>query len=95
MRSNTVFDTRAFDQRAEQALVLSLFEGLKEGESFEVRSERDPEDLCRQLEALQSPHLNWEFLEKSPRQWRLRIEKLSAKEAGHKGQGGCCGMCGG
>lgn len=91
----TVLDTRSFDARSQGALVLSLFEGLKEGQAFEVLTAGDSDALCRQLDALGIPQLKWQFLERAPRQWKLKIEKLDAKALAEKQKGGCCGMCGG
>lgn len=95
MQSTTVLDTKAFDARARDALVLSLFEGLKTGESFVVLTAADGEDLCRQLTSLSEGNLKWEFLDKGSAEWRLRIEKLDSRAAKLRQEGGCCGCCGG
>ena len=95
MNALTVLNTASFDPRAQEALMLSLFEGLKEGEHFLMIAEAGKEMLREQLEALELPNLKWQFVEKEPGCWKLKIEKLSEREAaGHK-SGGCCGMCGG
>lgn len=95
MNALTVLNTASFDPRAQGALMLSLFEGLKNGEHFLMIAETGKEMLCEQLEALQLPNLKWQFVEKEPGRWKLKIEKLSDRDVvGHKA-GGCCGMCGG
>ncbi len=95
MQTKTVLNTSAFDQRTQQALVFSLFESLKDGGDFLVLAESEPRQLCIQLAQLTVPNLRWEFLEKSPGKWKLRIEKLTAENLQKKSQGGCCGSCGG
>lgn len=95
MKTTTILNTNAFDPNTRQALVLSLFEGLKDGEDFLVLAASEPSSLCLQLDQLTLPNLHWEFLEKSPGRWKLRIEKKSAEDAAIKAKGGCCGMCGG
>ena len=91
MKTTTILNTDSFAPHSQQALVLSLFEGLKEGGSFVVQSHTDPKALCAQLDALKHPSLHWEFAEKSQSQWKIRISK---KENAHT-RGGCCGVCGG
>lgn len=90
MKSQTYIDTRAFDPRAEQALVLSLFDGLKEGENFEILMQHDPLPLFGQLDSFSS--LKWQILDTKPSQWLLKISKLSNESQGNSG---CCGACGG
>lgn len=92
----TVLDTRSFEKRTQESLVLSLFEGLKSGESFEVLADPGREQLCNQLDSLGLTNLKWEFLEKTPQQWKLKIKKLTDEDlaTGHQ-NGGCCGSCGG
>lgn len=95
MKTETVLNARDFDQKTQQALVLSLFDGLREGQSFLLVTERDPSGLCQQLDSLQAPHLHWEYVRKADGEWKLRIAKLGAAEAAMNQNGGCCGMCGG
>lgn len=93
MTQDSVLDTRAFEPRAIQALILSLFDGIKDGESFQIITEDDPSPLCSQLDSLQASNLHWEYLEKLPKQWRFRIRKLEVKQT--KSHNGCCGSCSG
>ncbi len=95
MQTTTVLNTGSFDQRTQQALVFSLFEGLKDGADFVVLADAEPKQLCLQLDQLTIPNLHWEYLEKSPGKWKLRIEKLTPSKAREKSKGGCCGSCGG
>lgn len=80
MRTDTILNTDAFDKHTQQALVLSLFESLKAGENFLVLSQLEPEALCQELDQLAQPDLQWEFVDKSPRCWKLRIRKKKLTE---------------
>lgn len=90
MRSQTFIDTRAFDPRAEQALVLSLFDGLKEGENFEILMQQDPHPLFKQMDTFSA--LKWQILKTLPNQWHLKISKQTIDS---NKDSGCCGACGG
>lgn len=93
MHTDTILNTESFDLRTQQALVFSLYDSLKAGSAFLVHLSSDPEGLCRQLDQLAQPDLEWEFVDKSPGNWKLRIRKRHNDEP--KSTGGCCGMCGG
>lgn len=90
MKSQTYIDTRAFDPRAEQALVLSLFDGLKVGENFEILLQHDPTPLFEQINYFSS--LKWQILDTKPSQWLLKISKVNNERPNDSG---CCGACGG
>lgn len=85
MQSQTILNTSAFDVKNQQALVLSLFECLKNGRDFVVLADTEPKILCQQLDCLAIPSLFWEYLEKAPGSWKLRIEKRGLEK-----QSNCC-----
>lgn len=90
--SDTILNFDSFEPRVQQAIVFSLYEGLRDGESFHIQNSSDPAVLYKELTSLKIPSMNWEYLEQGPTTWRIRISKSSNKEAkGH----GCCGVCGG
>jgi uncharacterized protein (DUF2249 family) len=95
MAAQTVVNLPSFNAHAQQGLILSLFEGLRDGESFIFASGKDPSPLCRELDQINAANLRWEFLKKSPGEWTVRIHKSSAEEIAAHRDGGCCGMCGG
>lgn len=93
MNTDTILNTESFDQRTRQALVLSLFDSLKAGSTFLVRLGSNPDELCRQLDQLEQPELQWELVDKTPGSWKLRITKIENEAL--KNSDSCCGMCGG
>lgn len=88
---DTLIDIRNFEPRTRHALILSLFEGLKEGTSFEFVNDHDPVPLYRQLQSMNLPNLLWNYSVKGPDLWKIRISK-SGPEVKTEG---CCGICGG
>lgn len=82
--SSTVINVDVFEKPYQLALVFSLFEGLKEGESFKIVSEGDLELLKSQFVSAKIQNLKFVEADSS-----VEIKKVP----GH-GQGGCCGMCG-
>jgi uncharacterized protein (DUF2249 family) len=95
MTHHSVFDTRSFEQTTIQALIVTLFDGLREGASFQVITDNDPKPLHDQLDELQANNLSWEYLEKSTNQWRFKIEKTLDNKNPVKTPNECCGGCGG
>lgn len=95
MENMSVLNTDNFSPLARRALVLSLFDGLRDGQSFVLVTEEDPQPLCEQLDSLAAPNLHWEYLKKGGGNWSLRIAKLTQAQMAVSSTGGCCGSCGG
>lgn len=91
MHNPTILNADSFSSHARQSIVLSMFEGLNEGADFILQSGHDPSAICSHLDSLQRPNLQWEYVEKTRGQWKIRISKRTKAQAG----GGCCGSCGG
>lgn len=93
---STVIDLSNFEPRARNALLMSLFEGLKDNASFEFTNDQDPNELFQDIEALKLSNLRWEFSEQSADAWRIKIVKSTAKPNDEmREKTGCCGLCGG
>lgn len=90
MRSQTFIDTRAFDPRAEQALLLSLFDGLRDGENFDILMQHDPLSMFGKMDSFAT--LKWQILEAKPSQWVCKISKISTPLQKNSD---CCGGCSG
>ena len=92
--SNTI-DLRQIAPPERHPLVLSSFDALLPGQTFELTNDHDSQALNAQL-ALRSPGLvSWRCLENGPTVWRIEIGK-NAQTAQNK-SGGCCsggGCCG-
>ena len=91
MQATTVLNTDSFTPNSQQALVLSLFESLKEGGEFLVHSSSSLAELCRKLDKLEQSNLHWQFTEESPSLWMIRVTKKEDAASSD----GCCGACGG
>jgi uncharacterized protein (DUF2249 family) len=91
---DTVIDFRNFEARTQQALFFSLFEGLKEGTSFEFINDQDPTTLYQQLKAMDLGNLDWSSFEAAPGLWKIRISKSASSVAAQEDES-CCGVCGG
>ncbi len=91
MQSITLIHADSFAAQSRQALVLSLFQCLREGGAFLLQFSTDPSALCSQLDLLQQPDLHWAVVEKREGDWMIRISKRQSEES----SGGCCGACGG
>jgi regulator of cell morphogenesis and NO signaling len=93
---STVLDFRNFEPRAQSALFFSLFENLKEGDSFEIVNDHDPALLLNQLQSMDRPRLNCKYEAQGPQLWKVQISKTSERETRKdSGEEGCCGLCGG
>lgn len=87
--ASTVINVDVFEQPYQLALIFSLFEGLKEGESFKVVSAGDLELLKSQFVTAKVQNLKFveTHLDKN-------ITEVEVKKVPGHGHGGCCGMCG-
>lgn len=95
MQNQTIFNLHSFNPNARQGLILSLFEGLLDGESFVFVSDQDPTPLCRELDSARAANLRCEYQQKSANEWHVRIAKDKEEEFAQPEEGGCCGGCGG
>lgn len=91
---DSVIDFRNFEPRTQQALFFSLFEGLKDGTSFEFVNDQDPAALYRQLKAMDVSNLDWSSFESGPGLWKIRVSKKPSSKSSDAEEG-CCGICGG
>ena len=89
----TVIDFRNIDRSFRHAIFFSLFEGLKEGASFEFVNDHDPAPLYNQLRQLAIQNLEWKYAEQGPTDWRVQVTKKM--QSTQPKEEGCCGICGG
>ncbi|WP_201766051.1 DUF2249 domain-containing protein [Nafulsella turpanensis] len=55
--------------------ILQEFDRLQEGESMVISNESNPFILYYQLLDDRGDSFSWEYLEKGPQKWRVRIRK--------------------
>jgi uncharacterized protein (DUF2249 family)/hemerythrin-like domain-containing protein len=70
-------DVRAIPPARRHPLIFERFDALPFGSSFTLVNDHDPKPLYYQLTAEYSGQLVWEYLEKGPEVWRVRVGKAS------------------
>lgn len=88
---DSIIDFRSIDRSFRHAIFFSMFEGLKEGASFEFMNDHDPVPLYNQLQSIGIENLEWSYSERGPDNWRIRITKTPPKD---KVEEGCACHCG-
>lgn len=69
-------DVRELPPPEKHPTIFEWFDDLDGGESFEIVNDHDPVPLKYQFEAERGEDaFRWEYLEKGPDVWRVRIEK--------------------
>jgi uncharacterized protein (DUF2249 family)/quercetin dioxygenase-like cupin family protein len=66
-------DVRQIVPRDRHPAVFKQFDGLASGECMILISDHDPLPLRRQFETQRGPQFSWEYLERGPSVWRVRI----------------------
>jgi uncharacterized protein (DUF2249 family) len=84
-------DVRRVVPRDRHPLIFSTFRALGVGEAMELVNDHDPKPLYFQFNAEAPGQFTWDYLERGPETWRVRIERLAMSH----GAGQCCGHCGG
>ena len=84
-----VIDVRTIEPRQRHALIFSTFQSLLANESMELVNDHDPVPLYHQFQAQFPGRFGWDYLERGPETFRVRITRLAPTG------GGCCGGCGG
>lgn len=85
----TVIDVQSIAPPQRHALIFSAFDALAVGQAVELRNDHDPLPLQRQFNARNGGQFGWEYLERGPAQWRVRLSRITEPGAS------CCGSCGG
>jgi len=70
------FDLRPFPPTERHEMFYKAFADLKPGEAFEFINDHDPKPLYYQMEAESTEPFRWEYLEKSPEFWKVRVVKV-------------------
>lgn len=65
-------------QRSERhPLVFAAFDRLAVGESFIILNDHDPQPLRMQIEQMREGEMNWEYIERGPDTFRIRLTRVS------------------
>lgn len=69
-------DVREVIPRERHPLIFRTFDNLKPGESFILINDHDPKPLYYQFLHEREGLFSWEYLERGPEIWRVRITKM-------------------
>ena len=89
--AHTIVDVRQIAPRERHPLIFSTFRSLAAGRAMELVNDHDPKPLYYQFQAEIPAGFSWDYLERGPDTWRVRITRLATSHA----NGSCCGICGG
>ncbi len=70
------FDVRPFPPTERHEMFYKAFADIKPGEAFEFVNDHDPKPLYYQMEAESNEPFRWEYLEKGPDVWKVRVVKV-------------------
>lgn len=70
------FDMRPFPATERHEMFYKAFADTKPGEAFEFVNDHDPKPLYYQMEAESSDPFRWEYLDKGPEVWKVRVVKV-------------------
>lgn len=87
-------DLRKMISEEHQVVVFRAFDSLAKGEAFTFVADQDPTPLFRQFKMQRPGAFLWEYTERGPHAWQVRIAKTSDGPSEGKSEEGCCGICG-
>jgi uncharacterized protein (DUF2249 family)/quercetin dioxygenase-like cupin family protein len=74
----TELDVRPLRKADKHPTIFATYHGLPVGGSFVLVNDHDPRHLRDEFEADHAGGYRWEYLEREPRNWRIRITKLTS-----------------
>ncbi|MBS1800595.1 MAG: DUF2249 domain-containing protein [Acidobacteria bacterium] len=72
-------DIRAVPRPQRHPLIFAKFDSLAVGGSFRLLNDHDPVPLSQQFESFRRGQAAWEYLERGPNNFRIRITKISSQ----------------
>ncbi len=75
LQSETELDVRQIPPPQRHPLIFGTFEALAPGQAFVLVNDHDPKPLYYQFQAELAGQFTWEYLERGPEVWRVRIGK--------------------
>jgi uncharacterized protein (DUF2249 family) len=70
-------DLCLMDRAERHPLVFAAFDSLAVGESFVIHNDHDPQPLRMQIEQMREGEMNWEYIERGPETFRIRITRAA------------------
>ncbi len=83
-----VMDVRLIPPPQRHLRIFAAYESLPVGGSFELHNDHDPLPLRQQFQELWPDLFGWDYLERGPGLFRVRISRMPAGRS-------CCGCCSG
>jgi regulator of cell morphogenesis and NO signaling len=74
-------DVRTIPPREKHPAIFRTFDALPPGEGFTLINDHDPFPLRHQFNAVRSNQFTWDYLERGPVVWRVRIEKNAGQRS--------------
>lgn len=75
-------DLRPIPRPERHPLIFAKFDLLEEGSSFRLLNDHDPVPLHRQFESIRPGQASWEYIERGPSLFRIRIRRIAASGSG-------------
>lgn len=69
------FDIRPYPPAQRHEMFYEAFADIQPGEAFEFINDHDPKPLYYQMEAESKEPFRWEYLQKGPDEWKVRVVK--------------------
>lgn len=79
--ANKVMDVRPIPCSIKHGLILKTWFELPVGDHFILLNDHDPVPLRYQFQAEFGPAVSWEYLQRGPEEFRVKISKLSETQA--------------
>lgn len=70
------YDLRPYTPTIRHEMFYKAFAEIKPGEAFEFINDHDPKPLYYQMEAESKEPFRWEYLQKGPDDWKVRVVKI-------------------
>ncbi len=70
-----VLDVRAIPPRGRHEQIFAIFDALPPGTAFVLVNDHDPKPLFYQFSAERAGLFTWDYLEKGPETWQVRIAR--------------------
>ncbi len=75
--ASPTLDVRTIAPRERHPLIFNTFLALKPDQSFDLVNDHDPKPLYYQFQAEHQGTFGWDYLEKGPDVWRVRISRTA------------------
>ena len=72
----TTIDVRTIVPRERHPLIFGTFDTLLPGETLLLDNDHDPKPLFYQFQSESTGEFTWEYVEKGPEVWQVKIGKL-------------------